>query len=191
MIRAVSRSGVASVTAAVAIVAALGVSGRPAQAHNAMVNSTPAPGAVLAHPPASVTVTFREPPDLAYAQLAVTGPTGAVVTTGVPRVSGTGLTVDVSLPEPGLYTVAYRVSSTDGHPVQGSHTFTLALARPTASEVAPAASRAPSGTGVPAAVARRSPNRPGVGWAIAAAGFATLAGAVLFALRRRKAAGQP
>ncbi|NJP35771.1 copper resistance CopC family protein [Micromonospora thermarum] len=71
----------------------------------------------------------------------------------------------------GTYTVAYRVVSADGHPVQGSYRFTVADPTATASPDAPApvtpAAAVPSTTATsptaasPAAAARDSDDGPG------------------------------
>ncbi|TDC42567.1 copper resistance protein CopC [Micromonospora sp. KC213] len=63
----------------------------------------------------------------AFTTIVLSDATARKVTTGEPAVSGTAgtVTVDESLAN-GTYTVAYRVVSADGHPVQGSYRFHVA-----------------------------------------------------------------
>ncbi len=77
-------------------------------------------------------LTFAERPDERFVKIAATGPGGTNVVAGPPRVSGTSVTQPLIPGGPGLYTVVYRVVSADGHPVQGSMTFTSADRRPPA-----------------------------------------------------------
>jgi hypothetical protein len=57
----------------------------------------------------------------------------------------------VALTEPGRYTVAYRVVSSDGHPIQGRTAFVLDVPAPTATPTASASesSTPPSPTATP------------------------------------------
>ncbi|MEV4754447.1 copper resistance CopC family protein [Micromonospora sp. NPDC049559] len=100
--------------------------------------------------------------------IVVTDPARRPVAAGAPAVTGTRGTVALGrLPGNGTYTVAYRVVSVDGHPVQGSYPFTLAVpdapAAPVAAVTPPGAGRAdgtPAGTrGVPGP--RRRARGPG------------------------------
>jgi copper resistance protein C len=100
------------------------------------------------------------------------------------------------LTEVGTYTVAYAVTAVDGHPVDGSLTFSYAPPSPPApsSEAVPPittpATTAPSPAAPSGAVANSpAPFSTGVpGWVPAAvAGPVVVLGAVLFFLRRRHA----
>jgi copper resistance protein C len=108
-------------TMAVALVAV------PARAHAELESSEPADGASLATAPAEITLTFGE--ELLAAGSAVTlteVETGAALEAGPAEV--TGDTVSVAWPESspaGELRADYRVVSTDGHPVEGSITFTV------------------------------------------------------------------
>jgi copper resistance protein C len=97
--------------------------GTPALAHASLEGSAPEQGAVFPAAPKSVRLTFSE--DLGGGSLAVTA-AGQSVTAGAARVEGSDLVVDVATGAPsGVWTVAYRVVSADGHPVTGQFAFTV------------------------------------------------------------------
>jgi copper transport protein len=98
---------------------------RAASAHAGFVSSDPANGAVLAEPPAAVTVTFTEPLDPGLSTLTLTDAGGATVITGDPTVDGLTLTVPIVEPVgDGVYTANWRVVSTeDGHVTAGAFSF--------------------------------------------------------------------
>jgi copper resistance protein C len=99
---------------------------QPAAAHAELVSSTPAAGGTVRELPRAVTLTFTEPVRTpAFVQ--VTGPSGSDLARGVARARDADLTQPVERStEAGPYTVAYRVTSADGHPVSGTVRFTLA-----------------------------------------------------------------
>ncbi|OIQ77503.1 copper resistance protein C precursor [mine drainage metagenome] len=69
----------------------------------------------------------------------MTGPDGAVVSTGDVVLSGSTVAENLVDARPaGTYTVAWRITSTDGHPVSGSFTFTATGAASTATAPATA-----------------------------------------------------
>ena len=112
----------------------------PALAHTTLIGSDPADGAVLTAAPTTVTLTFDDPLADFEPVLTVTGPDGVTYQSGSPTVDGTRLSNAVNaLPVAGTYTVAYRVVSDDGHPVEGTVSFTLA-----AQAIAPAPAPATS-----------------------------------------------
>lgn len=144
----------------------------PAYAHDALKSSNPADGATLARPPAQVVLTFEEPPVELGAQLVVTGPDGPV-TTGSPRLDGDDVVADVQPGAPaGRYTVEWRVTSDDGHPVSGTFAFTASgpAAGATPSTVAPSPTVAEPTSASPSAApaeAKREPLIPSWGWIVA------------------------
>lgn len=99
-----------------------------ASAHTALVSSNPAKDANVTKPPAAIVLTFSENINPAFATVVVNSSDGRDWVSGSPQVDGPRLTAAVApdRPETGVYTVGYRVVSTDGHPVTGSYTFTLA-----------------------------------------------------------------
>lgn len=130
----------------VCTLATVGLAGR-ALAHTTLIGSDPADGAVLTAAPTTVTLTFDDPLADFEPVLTVTGPDGVTYQSGSPTVDGTRLSNAVNaLPVAGTYTVAYRVVSDDGHPVEGTLSFTLA-----AQAIAPAPAPATSTGTSPAA----------------------------------------
>lgn len=97
----------------------------PASAHNYVVATTPAEGAVLTAQPGTVSLETNE------ALLAVEsgsvvqvqGPDGRYYGDGCAVVDGATATTQTQLGEPGTYTVNWRVVSVDGHPISGMWTF--------------------------------------------------------------------
>ena len=130
----------------VAVLAGLAGAG-PAAAHAKLVATDPAREATVTSL-AAVRLRFSEVLRPEFSTVAVTAPDGAQVVSGSPAVAGTEITVPVAAAAPGSYTIAYRVLSADGHPVEGSYVVTYAL--PTAPAVPPsAASAVPSLTPSP------------------------------------------
>ncbi|WP_375425742.1 copper resistance protein CopC [uncultured Friedmanniella sp.] len=110
--------------AAITLVVAAG----PASAHDVLASTTPANGSTEARVPASVVLTFDQPAIAMGTKLVVTGPSGEVQ-------QGDPVLVDNTVTQPlqggaaaGAYTVEWRVTSADGHPVSGTFTFTARAA---------------------------------------------------------------
>lgn len=105
-----------------------------ANAHAALVESNPAEGARLDALPAAVSVTLNEP--LAgRADLVLRGPSGDAVRLAEPTIDGATASAAVAATSPmrGMYTLAYRVASADGHTVTGTISFSVAGGQPAAS----------------------------------------------------------
>ncbi|MGC0366832.1 methionine-rich copper-binding protein CopC [Rhodococcus sp. 27YEA15] len=97
-----------------------------ASAHSAVVGSNPGNDASVATGPDQVSVTFNEALQEQFAALTVTGPDGNLWTKSDPAVQGATVSADLGeLGPAGTYTIAYRVTSADGHPVSGTIAFTL------------------------------------------------------------------
>jgi len=113
-----------------------------AAAHAELVTITPEGNARLTVAPTEVVLEFSEPVSASFVTVLVTTTGGAVVTRGKPAVVGARITqaLNPSL-DSGTYRVAFRVVSSDGHPVTGESGFTLILASSAStSSSAPAAS---------------------------------------------------
>ncbi|MEM1316514.1 MAG: copper resistance CopC family protein, partial [Pseudomonadota bacterium] len=92
-----------------------------ALAHAQLRASDPADGAVVAQPPAAVTLTFNE--GVAPLVLRLIGPDGETV-----DLDGSAENEKVAIPLPatdaiGTHLLSWRVVSSDGHPVGGTLTF--------------------------------------------------------------------
>ncbi|MDZ5622905.1 copper resistance protein CopC [Nocardioides bizhenqiangii] len=101
----------------------VGSAAAPASAHASLVSTDPAEGAVVAEAPGAVTFTFSEPVSLAGDSLQAYDAAGEPVDVDA---SARGEVVTADLPDDladGTYVVAWRVVSSDGHPVAGSLTF--------------------------------------------------------------------
>lgn len=100
-----------------------------ADAHAVVTGSSPDDGARIETVPATASVTFNEALQTSFASLTVVGPDGNLWSTGDPVVQGATVSVGLGgLGPVGVYTIAYRVTSADGHPVNGTRTFTLTKA---------------------------------------------------------------
>ncbi len=98
----------------------------PASAHDSLIESDPADGEVLTEPPGEIVLTFSgEISDLG-AQFMVTGPEGRDVVQGTPTIEGPTVTQELAdeLTD-GDYEIAWRVTSSDGHPISGTIAFAL------------------------------------------------------------------
>ena len=97
-----------------------------AWAHNALVSTSPGEGKTLTKPPSSIVLTFNEPAIATGTKVLVTGPEGGSVAAGAPKlVDNTveqGLLPELSA---GEYTVEWRVTSADGHPINGEFSFAV------------------------------------------------------------------
>ncbi|GAA3234473.1 hypothetical protein GCM10010532_071890 [Dactylosporangium siamense] len=182
----------------VSVVTALAATAAPAWAHNALRSSNPAEGVSLPNSPTAITMTFRESPNPAMAQVVIVDAAGADLVAGAPTGAGTTLTQPLrAATAAGTVTVTYRVVSTDGHPVQGKITFTVTTvpaASPAASSPSPArtSAAAPAPTTAaataPAAAAAEEPMQPwGVAFVVGLlVGLIAIAAALAFWPRRRR-----
>jgi methionine-rich copper-binding protein CopC len=162
------------VIAAALLALLLGPAGT-AGAHDVLIGTAPAQDATVERAPATVTLEFSDPPQALGTEVLVTGPEGTAVSTGAPELDGTtvGQPLDGGLPA-GAYTVDWRATSADGHPLAGSFGFTV---------VQGAAMSAGDGTSAaPPATTSSFP----VVW-LAVAGIALGAGALVLRRLRRPA----
>lgn len=167
--------------AALAAGVVLASAAAPAYAHDALRSSDPADGATLGAPPAQVVLTFEEPPVELGAQIVVTGPDGPV-SSGSPRLAGVEATQTLKPGAPaGRYTVEWRVTSDDGHPVSGSFAFTAQAAAAGSTPSGAAASPSPA----PADGPRRQPLIPSWAWIVL--GLIVIAAAIRTNRRARDA----
>ncbi|MER7994844.1 copper resistance CopC family protein [Micromonospora chalcea] len=131
---------VSALLAALFTAALLLVPATPAAAHNSLQEATPARDARLTTAPTQVTLRFLQRLNPAFTTITLRDSTDRQVPASAPVVDGATGTVTIEEPlANGTYTVAYRVVSRDGHPVQGSYRFTVAdPAAPPAAAPSPA-----------------------------------------------------
>ena len=146
-----------------------------ASAHATRIASDPVENAELTEAPQRVSATFNEALQPEFAAMTVVGPDGNLWSTGEPQVDGAVISVGVRpLGPTGTYTVNYRVTSADGHPVSGSWSFRLTAAG--------------TGTPGPSASAPTAPATPGDEvpvWPFIAGATLIVAAGALWAVRRR------
>jgi methionine-rich copper-binding protein CopC len=155
-----------------------------ADAHDVLVATSPANGAQVATVPPTVTLRFDQTVLGLGTEVVVTGPSGPVQL-GKASVVDNTVTERLQPGAPaGRYTVDWRVTSVDGHPVSGTFAFTASAAG--AGRAAP--SSAVSGT-APTSVSTTGSSVP---WFLMAASALLLAliGAGAVWSRRRSAAAR-
>ena len=113
---------------AVAVLGTIGVGG-PAQAHDSLVSSQPAQGAVLTTLPAQFSVTMNEPLlDLGGESggfgMVVRGPDGLYYGDGCVSIQGATLSTAAAVGPAGASTLEWQLVSTDSHSVSGKIPFT-------------------------------------------------------------------
>ncbi|WP_104141358.1 copper resistance CopC family protein [Arthrobacter sp. ZGTC131] len=128
MISSVRRATAAGTLAAALTFAAF-LGAAPAQAHDALASTSPTDGQSITTNPGKVSITLNNPPNTQLKGsniIKVTAPDGHVVSSGEPSVDGATLTTKAEIDHPGKHTVAWRAVSADGHPIEGTFTFTYA-----------------------------------------------------------------
>ncbi|HET9873270.1 MAG TPA: copper resistance CopC family protein [Propionibacteriaceae bacterium] len=156
-LRRVSRVVFGVLCAWVGALALLGWAAVPASAHNGLLGTNPSDGATLDRTPTSVVLTFDQPALALGSAVVVTGPTGPLPG-GPLRLVDNTVSQDIEPGAPaGEYTVTWRVTSVDGHPISGEFSFNSAAASDAektlpsaaAEPVDPVAEDGPDGNAVP------------------------------------------
>jgi len=145
----------------------------PALAHARLVQEKPADGATMAEPPDRVELTFSEPVDAEFSPLEVHNSEGERVdedNAHIDPADARVLIVDLEELSEGSYTVEWRVTSIDGHVVEGSYGFAVTDAgedRPPSDARGAEGSEAEAtaGQGEQGSAARRRP--PRLSWSTA------------------------
>jgi copper resistance protein C len=180
----------------VSAAAVLGLAG-PAAAHDAAESSTPAEGASVAVPPEQVSVTFNNNPLGIGSSFSIKDASGAERADGPVEIVDNVASQKLKAGGPaGPYTVAWRVVSSDSHPIEGTFTFTASAAAEGAGPAAsPTAGATVPGMGTAEPGVTAAPEPTGSGepfqWSIvifAAAAVGLLATLAILA-RRRLGAG--
>ena len=125
----------------------------PVSAHAVLLRAEPANGSVQATGPVAMRLYFSEEIEAEFTPLVVRDQRGARVDAGDARVDPGDPKVLVAGLKPlaeGFYTATYRITSVDGHPVQGTLGFSVGAA-PAAGQPAPARPAGETPTLVPAA----------------------------------------
>lgn len=167
-----------ALTGLVGAVVMLAVTAAPAAAHNALASTAPADGSTVQQAPAEIVLTFNQPALALGTSLVVTDPTGQQVQTGQPKLVDNTVTQTLRPGPAGAYTVLWRVTSADGHPISGQLTFNAEAgsasrqveSTPGPVDTAPGPAQTGSGSALP--------------W-VAVLGMVAVVAVVLTALRRR------
>ncbi|MFC4007267.1 copper resistance protein CopC [Nonomuraea purpurea] len=121
----------------------------PAFAHDALKSSSPAKNAVISSPKE---IELEYSAGVKFPFVVLHDAAGKTVELGEPRLAGPKVFADVQGPlAPGPYTIAWRVVSSDGHPIEGEIPFSVkgsssSSASPSSVAESPAA-REPSAAG--------------------------------------------
>ena len=171
----------------------------PASAHDVLRSTNPADGALVDRLPDRVVLTFDEPTLAIGTEVVVTGPAGPV-SDGPPQLVDAEVRQPVRAGPAGRYTVLWRVTSADGHPVSGTFAFTTqqgSAASPTATPgttTAPSTSPSSASTTAPTSVPATSPSAtpqtaglPGPAVVAVLAGVIALLALGWWVFRRRRA----
>jgi copper resistance protein C len=105
------------------------VLGAPAaEAHDVLISTNPADGSTVDVVPAQIQMTFNNVAFAVGTQILVNGPNGNIANGPVHIVNHDVVQPVTSGSPAGSYTVLWRVTSADGHPVSGKFTFTATAA---------------------------------------------------------------
>ncbi|HET9516778.1 MAG TPA: copper resistance CopC family protein [Actinoplanes sp.] len=187
-----SRPATHALATVLAVLASVLYAGGPAWAHNELRAAVPAKGAKLKAAPTRVVIAFHQRLNPDRTTVVVTGAADRQpVATGKPSVVGDTVTVRIAAALPnGAYTVAYRVVSRDGHPVQGAYSFTVADPSPPTAAPSRAAAPSPAASQTPAVVVAGEPagDEGGSSWlvGVAVAALMIIAGFVVLGVSRRR-----
>jgi hypothetical protein len=133
----------------------------PASAHDVLRSTDPADGTVVDRLPDRVVLTFDEPALAIGTEVVVTGPAGPV-SDGPPQLVDAEVRQPVRAGPAGRYTVLWRVTSADGHPVSGTFAFTTQQGSAASPTATPGTTTAPStssaSTTTPTSVPPTSPS---------------------------------
>jgi copper transport protein len=130
MRRSWSGRAVAALVFLLAVVGVLGSGTRTAFAHAALESSTPAANSVLETGPPEIVLDFDEAIEADLASILLFDGDGRAVEVGVPSAGADSTIVHVAVPGvgDGIYAVVWRVTSADGHVVDGAFSFQVGTA---------------------------------------------------------------
>jgi copper transport protein len=113
-----------------AVVGLLGGTSATALAHASLEASTPAANSVLEQGPPAIVLDFDEGIETELASIAVYGSDGEPLDVGSPVAGTDDTVVSAAVPalDDGVYAVIWRVTSSDGHVVDGAFSFQVGVA---------------------------------------------------------------
>ncbi|MDO8391716.1 MAG: copper resistance protein CopC [Actinomycetota bacterium] len=115
----------AAVMSAVLVAGVLAGSARTAFAHASLLSSTPVANSVLEEGPAEIVLQFSEPIEVGMASIRLFDGAGSRLDLGDPVEGADDATVRAAVPALGddVYAVVWRITSVDGHVVDGAFSF--------------------------------------------------------------------
>jgi copper transport protein len=154
---------------AVAVGALLALPATTASAHAALESSTPSANSVIEASPPQVVLDYDEDIEASLASIQVFDAQRQRIELGPPKAGDDATIVTASLPTlaDGIYAVIWRVTSADGHVVDGAFSFQVGTAS------------SGDGNDLIADVSRGGGVDPALKWAYGVARFLALAGAIL------------
>ncbi|MGB8861601.1 MAG: copper resistance CopC family protein, partial [Ilumatobacteraceae bacterium] len=161
---------VALLLLAVAVVATVvGGSPRPAFAHAGLESSTPSANSVLEQGPPQIVLDFDEAIEADLASISLYGGSGRSIALGPPVAGADDTIVVATVPalDDDVYAVVWRVTSTDGHVVDGAFSFQVGTAS------------SAGGQELIDMVRTGARSEPAVRWWYGVARFLSLAGAIV------------
>jgi methionine-rich copper-binding protein CopC len=101
--------------------------GNAAWAHAFLDRAAPAVGSEVSGSPPALTLTYSEPVEPLFSTVEVKNAGGTLVSDGKPTPADDGRVLVVKLKPlpPGVYSVAWHVTSVDTHKTEGHFTFTV------------------------------------------------------------------
>lgn len=177
-----------------------------ASAHDTVIGTAPGDGETLTTAPTQVTVETSAVPQSIGSRMVITASDGTVLFDGEPTISDRVASVELPAVANDSYQVAWRLVSSDGHPIDGTFGFvvddpaavtptedpTSDAATPTADETTVAATTdaAPSEDSTTATAADTSDDGSSTSWIPVALIVVVIVGLVLLVLFRRRSALQ-
>lgn len=177
-----------------------------ASAHDTVIGTAPGDGETVTTAPTQVTVETSAVPQSIGSRMVITASDGTVLFDGEPTIADRVASVELPAVANDSYQVAWRLVSSDGHPIDGTFGFvvddpaavaptedpTTDAATPTADETtAPATTdAAPSEDSTTATAADTSDDGSSTSWIPVALIVVVIAGLVLLVLFRRRSALQ-
>ncbi|MGW4798654.1 copper resistance CopC family protein [Nonomuraea sp. NPDC004297] len=152
----------------------------PAYAHDSLKRSSPAENAQLS---SVEEIELEYTAGVKFPVVVLHDAAGAEIALGEPRLAGPKVRADVPEPlAPGSYVIAWRVVSSDGHPIEGEIPFSVKGSSTASAAPADSATATPPAAVPPAAVAGASPAVPaGVpGWIWGGLAVLAVLGAVVW-----------
>ncbi|GAA2993330.1 hypothetical protein GCM10010460_32770 [Microbacterium terrae] len=199
-----TRTRLAAALAAAALVAASALLiAPPASAHDELLGTDPAADSTVDTLPESIALTYSNliSTDPGASIVEVTDAAGTALSDGEPTTQDNVLTQPLAGEASGVITVLWKVVSSDGHPISGEFTFTVAAAEPTptaTTEPSPTASESATASETPVATPTptAAPDEDSTfgdvwPWVIGGILVAGLAGALLYLLVSRPRPGAP